>query len=284
MLLLSQGFGENINPLEIRRNVRKRYHPTFQGVLNRMTINLNVLGAFMENEIGGNLNSTSVISMKRGTSSLRKPKLLKKTAKSKQGKWHNIYPFCFTSFPKKKRDNTDCWINGTWKDHDRRIENNANKQVIFSKWFIELMKVFNCMEQIIRRYQRVTGTHISKQDNREQRHNELARMRNETHNLQLNLQRNTNDDLSFIQFKDFDELEQQLEHSIKKVKMLEAENEQICHWELDQAVIERFPFSGEEQPNSVLHRPHSPSFLPLPLPTNPPQPLGLHPPRLDLAP
>ena len=42
-------------------------------------------------------------------------------------------------------------------------------------------------------------------------------MRNETHNLQLNLQRNTDDDLSFIQFKEFDELEQQLEHSIKKV-------------------------------------------------------------------
>ena len=42
-------------------------------------------------------------------------------------------------------------------------------------------------------------------------------MRNEKHNLQLNLQRNTDDDLSFIQFKEFDELEQQLEHSIKKV-------------------------------------------------------------------
>ena len=26
--------------------------------------------------------------------------------KSKQGKWHNIYPFFFTSLPKKKRDNT----------------------------------------------------------------------------------------------------------------------------------------------------------------------------------
>ena len=80
MPLSSQSFGEDISHLEIIRDVRKRYHPTFQGVSNRMTINLNVLGAFMENGIGGNLNSTSVISMKNGRSSLRKPKLLKKTA------------------------------------------------------------------------------------------------------------------------------------------------------------------------------------------------------------
>ena len=65
--------------MEIRRDVRKRYHPTFQGVSNRMTINLNALGTFMKNEIDGNLNSTSVISMKMCRSSLRKPKLLKKT-------------------------------------------------------------------------------------------------------------------------------------------------------------------------------------------------------------
>ncbi|CBI37377.3 unnamed protein product, partial [Vitis vinifera] len=79
-LLSDQSFGEDINHLEIRRDVRKRYHPTFQGVSNRMTINLNVLGMFMKNGIGGNLNSTSVISMKRCTHSLRKHKLLKKTA------------------------------------------------------------------------------------------------------------------------------------------------------------------------------------------------------------
>ena len=59
--------------------MRKRYHPTFQTVSNIMTINFNVLGAIMENGIGGNLNSTSVINMKRSRSSLRKPKLLKET-------------------------------------------------------------------------------------------------------------------------------------------------------------------------------------------------------------
>ena len=66
MSLASQSFGEDIRHLEIRRDVRKRYHPTFQDVWNRMTINLNVLGVFMENGIGGNLNGTSVISMKGG--------------------------------------------------------------------------------------------------------------------------------------------------------------------------------------------------------------------------
>ena len=75
----SHCFGEDIGHLEIQRNVRTRYHPTLQGISNRMKIDLNVLGAFMENGIGGNLNSTSVISMKRGRSSLRKLKL-KKTA------------------------------------------------------------------------------------------------------------------------------------------------------------------------------------------------------------
>ena len=59
--------------------MRKRYHPTFQSVSNRMTIKFNVLGAFMENGIGGNLNSTSVIDMTRSRSSLRKPKLLNET-------------------------------------------------------------------------------------------------------------------------------------------------------------------------------------------------------------
>jgi len=60
--------------------MRKRYHSIFQGVANRMTINLNMFGVFMENRIGGNLNSTSIISMKWGRDDLRKPKLFEKTA------------------------------------------------------------------------------------------------------------------------------------------------------------------------------------------------------------
>jgi hypothetical protein len=80
MPLLDHSFGKDISHLEIKRDVRKRYHSTFQDVPNRMTINLHMLGTLMENRIGDNLNSTGVISMKRSRSSLRKPKLLKKTA------------------------------------------------------------------------------------------------------------------------------------------------------------------------------------------------------------
>jgi hypothetical protein len=68
MSLLGHSFSEDINHLEIKRDVRKRYHPTFQDVSNKMTINLNVLGMFMENRIGDNINSTGVISMKRSRS------------------------------------------------------------------------------------------------------------------------------------------------------------------------------------------------------------------------
>ena len=77
--LSRHSFGD-ISYLEIRRYVWKRYHLIFQGVANRMTINLNMFGAFMENGIDGNLNNTCVINMKWGRSGLRKPKLLKKTA------------------------------------------------------------------------------------------------------------------------------------------------------------------------------------------------------------
>ena len=48
MPLSSYSFSENISYLEIERYMRKRYHLIFQGVANRMTINLNIFGAFME--------------------------------------------------------------------------------------------------------------------------------------------------------------------------------------------------------------------------------------------
>ena len=48
--------------------------------MDKITINLNMFGMLMKNKIGGNLNSTSVISIKWGRGDLRKPKLLEKTA------------------------------------------------------------------------------------------------------------------------------------------------------------------------------------------------------------
>ncbi|KAH7569661.1 hypothetical protein JRO89_XS06G0234100 [Xanthoceras sorbifolium] len=77
-------------------------------------------------------------------------------------------------------------------------------------------------------------------------HGELRRIRKETHNLQLSLQRYTGDDLSSVQYDQLLQLEHQLENSVNKVRarkfellqqqmdnlrrkerMLEEENEQM---------------------------------------------------------
>lgn len=52
----------------------------------------------------------------------------------------------------------------------------------------------------------------------EQLQNELRRMRRETRNLQLSVQRYTASDLSNMRLEDFDQMEQQLECSINKVR------------------------------------------------------------------
>ena len=52
----------------------------------------------------------------------------------------------------------------------------------------------------------------------EQIYNELTRMRSETHNLQLSLERYKGHDLSNAKLEDLDLLEQQLESSINKVR------------------------------------------------------------------
>lgn len=52
----------------------------------------------------------------------------------------------------------------------------------------------------------------------EQLQNELRRMRRETRNLQLSMQRYTASDLTNMRLEDFDQVEQQLECSINKVR------------------------------------------------------------------
>ncbi|KAL6984302.1 MADS-box protein defh21, partial [Sarracenia purpurea var. burkii] len=52
----------------------------------------------------------------------------------------------------------------------------------------------------------------------EQIQTELTRMKKETHNLQLSLQRYKGDDLSYTKYEDLDELERQLESSVHKVR------------------------------------------------------------------
>lgn len=200
----------------------------------------------------------------------------------------------------------------------KRIENQTTRQVTFSKRRAGLLKkthelsvlcdaqigliIFSStgkmcqyctdpfrMEQIIERYQKVTGTRIPEHDNREHLYNELAVLRKETRRLQLSMRRYTGEDMSSIPFEELDQLEQELERSVNKVRdrknellqqqldnlrrkerLLEEENSNMYRWiqenraaieyeqggmeakpvEHQQAVMDQFPFFGE--PSSVL--------------------------------
>ncbi|XP_022726111.1 protein TRANSPARENT TESTA 16-like [Durio zibethinus] len=199
----------------------------------------------------------------------------------------------------------------------KRIENRTTRQVTFSKRRAGLLKkthelsvlcdaqigliIFSStgkmcqycsepyrMEQIIERYQKVTGTCIPEHDNREQLYNELAELRKETHHLQLSMRRYTGEDMSSIPIEELDQLEQELERSVNKVRdrknellqqqldnlrrkerMLQEENSNMYRWIQEhqaaieyqqegieakqvehQQVLDQFPFY--EEPSSVL--------------------------------
>ncbi|XWS68468.1 hypothetical protein CRYUN_Cryun04dG0092900 [Craigia yunnanensis] len=199
----------------------------------------------------------------------------------------------------------------------KRIENQTTRQVTFSKRRAGLLKkthelsvlcdaqigliIFSStgkmcqyfsepyrMEQIIERYQKVTGTRIPEHDNREHLYNELSVLRKETRRLQLSMRRYTGEDMSFIPFEELDQLEQELERSVNKVRerknellqqqldnlrrkerILEEENSNMYRWIQEhraaieyqqggiesktvehQQVLDQFPFYGE--PSSVL--------------------------------
>nr|AGW23359.1 MADS box protein MADS57 [Gossypium hirsutum] len=182
----------------------------------------------------------------------------------------------------------------------KRIENQTTRQVTFSKRRAGLLKkthelsvlcdaqigliIFSStgkmcqyctqpyrMEQIIERYQKVTGTRIPKHDNREHLYNELAVLRKETRLLQLSMRRYTGEDMSSMPYEELDQLEQELERSVNKERMLEEENNNMYRWiqehraaieyqqqggleakpvEHHQQVLDEFPFYGE--PSSVL--------------------------------
>ncbi|CAI0415436.1 unnamed protein product [Linum tenue] len=129
----------------------------------------------------------------------------------------------------------------------KRIENQTTRQVTFSKRRNGLLKkthelsvlcdaqigliVFSgtgklCqyasdpfrMEQIIERYLKATGTRIPEHDNREQVLGELAVLRKETKQLQLSMRRYTGEEMAAIPFQDLEQLEQQLERSVAKIR------------------------------------------------------------------
>ncbi|EPS67395.1 hypothetical protein M569_07386 [Genlisea aurea] len=175
---------------------------------------------------------------------------------------------------------------GRGKLEVKRIENTTSRQVTFSKRRSGLIKkthelsvlcdaqigliVFSTkgklteyctppysMKQIIDRYSKAKGIHIPDHNApgssmglyNEQMYQELARMKNETMNLELSLQRYRGDDLSSVQFDELSELENQLEHSANKIRtrkfqllheqldnlkrtegMLEKENQEMYQW------------------------------------------------------
>ncbi|KAF5442964.1 hypothetical protein F2P56_035569, partial [Juglans regia] len=159
----------------------------------------------------------------------------------------------------------------------RRIENRTTRQVTFSKRRAGLLKkthelsvlcdaqigliIFSntgkmrqyCteplrMEQIIERYQKVTGTCIPEHDaRREQIYGEIIMLRNETRRLQLSMQRYTGEDTSPLPYEDLDRLEQELESSINKVR--DRKNE-LLHQQLDN--LRRKERMLEEE-NSSMH-------------------------------
>nr|XP_043639487.1 MADS-box protein defh21 [Erigeron canadensis] len=167
---------------------------------------------------------------------------------------------------------------GRGKIEVKRIENNTSRQVTFSKRRTGLLKkthelsvlcdaqigliVFSnkgklyeytshplSMAQIIDKYLIATGARIPEHMNNRQMNSELSRMKKETLNLQLSLQRYKGSDLNAVQLEELNQLEQQLELSVQKVrarkfqllqqqvdnlqrteKALEKENEDMYHW------------------------------------------------------
>uniref|UniRef100_F6HU63 MADS-box protein FBP24 n=1 Tax=Vitis vinifera TaxID=29760 RepID=F6HU63_VITVI len=135
------------------------------------------------------------------------------------------------------------------------------------------------MEQIVERYQKAKGTF--KHDNKLKIHHidELKRIRDETHHLQLTLQHHsTTHDLSSIRYEDLEELEQQLEHSMNKVRVLKAQegqtalvhqatttkSNQVEHQQQHQVVLDQYlPLFREQPSNAVLQLvPIPPQFHP----------------------
>lgn len=75
MSMPCESLSENICHLKIGRDLRKRNNPRFKSLTNEMAINLNMFGAFMEDEVGKNVNYTIIIYMKRSRTAMRKNKL-----------------------------------------------------------------------------------------------------------------------------------------------------------------------------------------------------------------
>ncbi|XP_051123454.1 MADS-box protein defh21-like [Andrographis paniculata] len=190
---------------------------------------------------------------------------------------------------------------GRGKVEIKMIENKTSRQVTFSKRRAGLMKkthelsvlcdaqigliVFSSkgrlteyctppltMNQIIERYVKARPN-VSIPDHigpapyiNEQVQRELMRMKSETLNLQLSLQRYKGDDLSNVCFEDLTQLEHQLEQAVLKVRsrkfqliheqlenlkrteiLLEKENQEMYHWLMNNQIQKQAEMENQQQ-------------------------------------
>ncbi|XP_016571635.1 MADS-box protein FBP24 [Capsicum annuum] len=184
---------------------------------------------------------------------------------------------------------------GRGKVEVKRIENKTSRQVTFSKRRAGLLKkthelsvlcdaqigliIFSTkgklfeyssqphsMGEIISKYLHTTGASLPVHDYRVEQYDEIAKMKRETLNLQLSLQRYKGDDLNSAQYEELNELEKQLENAVSKVRarklellqqqmenlkrterMLEKENQEMCQWLMNYEMYKQQPAAVMEQ-------------------------------------
>ncbi|XP_062217260.1 MADS-box protein ZMM17-like [Phragmites australis] len=148
---------------------------------------------------------------------------------------------------------------GRGKIEIKRIENATNRQVTFSKRRGGLLKKANelavlcdarvgvvifsstgkmfeycsptcSLRELIEKYQGATNSHFEEINHDQQIFVEMTRMRNEMDNLETGIRRYTGDDLSSLTLADINDLEQQLEFSVTKVR---ARKHQLLNQQLD---------------------------------------------------
>ncbi|XP_039115052.1 MADS-box transcription factor 29-like [Dioscorea cayenensis subsp. rotundata] len=166
---------------------------------------------------------------------------------------------------------------GRGKIEIKRIENTTNRQVTFSKRRQGLLKkahelavlcdaqlglvIFShsgklfeycspssSMRQIIDRYQKATNIRIEEAGSQHQILCEISKLRNENDKLQAGMRQYMGEDLTALTAHDLDQLEEQLEYSVNKVR---ARKHQLLHQQLEN--LRRKEHLLEDQNSHLYH-------------------------------
>ncbi|KAJ4956788.1 hypothetical protein NE237_013571 [Protea cynaroides] len=198
---------------------------------------------------------------------------------------------------------------GRGKIEIKRIENSTNRQVTFSKRRGGLLKkarelavlcdaqlgliIFSSsnkmyeycsspcsMQQVIDRYQKVSGICIQEYDNK-QIYNELTKLKSDDDKIQASMQHFYGEDLASLPYNDLQQLEETLENSVNKIRVrknqilqqqLDNLRRKIQELEHQQAIMEQKSMEhpvldmglyGEDMGRNMLHlSPLPPQFHP----------------------